>query len=258
MQDLNPGKRSSTSLAARVCAVALIVSAAVLVGCHEAAVREAELDYVEVTVGPNDGDRPVPLLIAVHGLGDRPESFCEFMKSGVKTTARIVCPRAPNTYGGGFSWFPPMETLTTAELLADALHQAGELVAQLTSVLARDSRVLGKPVLVGYSQGGMTAYYLAATHSDLYAAVVPIAGMLPEPLRAREPAADPIPLYGFHGEADNLVPFAQARATADAFAARWPDTKFSTYAGIGHRMSDEMRTDVFARVTYFLAGAGRD
>ena len=258
MEDPNSEDVVSRTLAARIFVVALLVLATTFAGCEDRVVREAELDYVEVRVGPDDVDRPLPLLIAVHGLGDRPESFCEFMKSGVKTSTRIVCPRAPKEYGGGFSWFPPMHTLSTAEKLANALQQAGELVAELTVVLAHDARVLGKPVLVGYSQGGMTAYYLAVTHSDLYAAVVPIAGMLPEPLRARRPSGDPIPLFGFHGEADSLVPFAEARRTADAFAARWPDTNLATYVGVGHRLDNEMRSDIFARVTHFLAGVGRD
>jgi phospholipase/carboxylesterase len=258
VENLIPGNLLSRTISARIFAVALLVLATTLAGCEDKVVREGGLDYVEVTVGPDDVDRPLPLLIAIHGLGDRPESFCEFMKSGMKTATRIVCPRAPDEYGRGFSWFPSMDSLSTAEMLASALQRAGELVAELTEVLARDARVLGKPVLVGYSQGGMTAYYLAITHSDLYAAIVPIAGMLPETLRARQPAGDPIPLFGFHGEDDGLVPFAEARRTADAFAARWPDTNLSTYAGLGHRLNNEMRSDMFARVNDFLAGVGRD
>lgn len=232
--------------------VAAFVAAMALGGCRNQPAPESGLDYIEVVTGPAAADAPLPLLIAIHGLGDRPEAFCEFMKSGIRVRARIICPRAPNVYGNGYSWFPPMRTLTSADRLAAAVEDAGDRVALLTRVLARDARALGRPVLTGYSQGGMTSYYLAAMYSDLYAAVVPVAGMLPEPLRRRELRGQVVPIYGYHGKSDELVPYSEAKRTAEALTERWPQTQFTGYDGVGHRLSSAMRRDLFDRLTLLL------
>jgi phospholipase/carboxylesterase len=234
--------------------VFVLLVAALLGACRSdsAPLLDARLDYVEVDSTKTADGTPLPLLIAIHGLGDNPEAFCDFMKGGVSVPARIVCPRAPNAYGRGFSWFPPMSALGTAQRLADALGEAAELVAELTRVLSPAPSLLGEPVLTGYSQGGMTSYYLAFSDAELFAAAVPIAGMLPAPLRAEIRADDEIPLYAFHGEADELVPFSEAERTAEAFKEHWPETEFSTYEGVGHRMSAKMRDDIFSRLNELL------
>ncbi len=222
-----------------------------LTACRADPELVADLEYVEVVTVADD-ESVLPLLIAIHGLGDRPESFCAFMQSGVRVPARIVCPRAPNEYGGGYSWFPPMRSLTSDAGLARAVEEAGDRVALLTQVLSRDPRMHGDPVVTGYSQGGMTSYYLALAHSDLYRAVVPIAGMLPASLREREPAGGEVALFGFHGKSDELVPYGEAKRTAAAFAQRWTDAALAEYDGVGHRMSTEMRRDVFERLNGLL------
>jgi len=213
------------------------------------------VDSVEVRTAAASSDAPVALLIAIHGLGDRPESFCEFMKAGIRVPARIVCPQAPNAHGDGFSWFPPMRTLTSAQRLAEALEDAGTRVELLTRRLTCDADLPAKPVLTGYSQGGMTSYFLARARGDMFSAVVPIAGMLPSTLRATISADDSARLYAFHGKADDLVPYEEARRTAEAFARQRPRTQFKDYAGVGHRLSPQMRADVFERLNELLREA---
>lgn len=272
------GGAASAAGTRRLCGIVFIALVCfVVVGCRDRAgrdekppmCRDADPGYVEsddraspqdyVTTFSGRGVEaasdpgPLPLLIAIHGLGDRPESFCEFMKTGISTRARIVCPRAPNVHGGGYSWFPPMRTLTTPERLTAALEDAGGRVAVLTSKLACDPNVLGKPVLTGYSQGGMTSYYLAVENADRYSAVVPIAGLLPAPLRERVSKDSATALYGFHGKADELVPYAEAQRTAAAFSERWPQVEFEAYDGVGHPLSAEMRRDIFRRLDTLLA-----
>jgi phospholipase/carboxylesterase len=234
--------------------VLLVIVAAPGWSCRDAERPASSLDVVERVVAAADPDAPLPVLIAVHGLGDTPESFCGFIAGGVDRPARILCPRAPQAWGHGYSWFPPPSTAADFGDLAAGIERAGEQVAALArSVGARPSTV-GHPLLVGYSQGGMIAYYVAMRHAQLLSAVVPIAGMLPPSLR-RVPQGPEIPVFAFHGLVDELVPYAEARATVDALRSGWPHARLQQYAGVGHRLSETMRADVFATLDDLLAAA---
>ena len=152
------------------------------------------------------------------------------------------------------SWFPPLEELSGASDLAAAIERAGESIAALARTIGSRPNTVGRPVLVGYSQGGMAAYYLAARHASLFSASVPIAGMLPSALRG-VPQGGPIALTALHGMDDELVPYAQARATVEAFRAAWPGARLRGYSGVGHRLSAEMRADLFEQLNALLVDA---
>jgi len=236
---------------------AVVLLAALACACRADEPRHAGLDTVERIVGAAGVDASLPVVIAVPGLGDTPESFCGFLATNLQGPLRLVCPRAPNVWGKGYSWFPPLQELRTPGALARAIEDAGEAVAVLSRRLAGAPNTIARPVLVGYSQGGMVAFYLAAAHADIYFGVVPIAGMLPPSLRA-PPRGEAVPLFAFHGQDDELVPIAQARATIETLRSRWPQAELQVYPGVGHRLSERMRADVFLRLNALIsAAAGR-
>lgn len=199
-------------------------------------VREPE--YVEIVVGEPTPGRTLPLIFGIHGLGDRPEMFARLFVSEFPIAARLVFPRGPMAEGQGFSWFPiPVTSAIDGEAVAEGVRVAGEGIAELVERLTREHSPGAKPVVFGYSQGGMLSFYLAAHHPDLVAAVFPIAGFLPRSLLGtRVPAAT----HAFHGAVDELIPVEAARATVRAFSDRGGITTLVEYPHVGHPITVAM------------------
>jgi phospholipase/carboxylesterase len=64
---------------------------------------------------PQGADESSPVVVAIHGRGDRPDRWVETWRN-FPGKARIALPRAPTPLGDGFSWFDLHEGMTDAEL----------------------------------------------------------------------------------------------------------------------------------------------
>ena len=68
------------------------------------------VDRVTTASGEASDAEPLPLVVAVHGLGDAPDRFCRLFDD-FRVRARVACPRAFSKHGkNGWSWFPPGRT----------------------------------------------------------------------------------------------------------------------------------------------------
>src|SRR4051794_17893288 len=85
-----------------------------------------QLAYVESVSGGADPNSALPMLVLLHGLGDRPEHFLPVFES-LPVKARLIAPRAPDPAGDGGSWYPydgaSPEQMTTG-IMARALKVA--------------------------------------------------------------------------------------------------------------------------------------
>lgn len=241
--------------ALRACAIGLLFVQAIAwsAGCSHRQQKVAEPEFVEIVVGnPAPGD-PVPLIFGIHGLGDRPEMFARLFATEFPIPARLVFPRGLSPEGEGFSWFaipraPPLD----GEVAAEGVRDAGERIAVLIKRLSREHSPVAKPVVFGFSQGGMLSFYLAAQHPDLVAAVVPLAGFLPQSLLG---TSAPAPTYAFHGVEDELIPVAAARSTVQAFSDRGGTASLVEYPHVGHRFTVAVMRAVRQKVADLAAAA---
>ena len=221
----------------RTYVVALLLVHAVVwcAGCSQRNQAVAEPGYVEIVVGDPAPEQRVPLIFGIHGLGDRPEMFARLFASEFPIPARLVFPRGLSVEGQGFSWFPiPLASHIDGEATADGVRNAGESIAALIERLSREHSATARPVVFGYSQGGMLSFYLAAHHTDLVAAVVLLAGFLPQSLIG---TTTPAPTYAFHGAADELIPVEAARSTVRAFSAHGGTATLVEYPHVGHQIT---------------------
>ncbi|MFL5349024.1 MAG: alpha/beta hydrolase family esterase [Hyalangium sp.] len=67
----------------------------------------------------------------------------------------------------------------------------------------------------GMSNGAMMSYRLACERADRFAAIGPVAGLMPERLSASCSPARPVPLITFVGTEDPLVPFQGGQVSGD-------------------------------------------
>ncbi len=111
--------------------------------------------------------------------------------------------------------------------------------------------------LTGLSQGGHGTWKFAAVHPNRFAAIAPICGYInpdfrnapPDAAEAAEIAArlDAMPVWCFHGRADDIVPAAHSEAMMRAIRARRgaqgaceaPEAKLTIYPGVKHNAWDE-------------------
>lgn len=199
------------------------------------------------TGGAQKGDR-VPLVVAIHGLGDRPDSFVHLLDD-LGARAHLVIPAGGLAWGGGFAWWP-IPAHIDENNMAEGLGAAADRVAgALRGWMAEGAA--GKPIVTGFSQGGMLSFALAAKYPELVGEAIPVAGLLPGPMMpAAWPAGAPKPkIVALHGDADGRVPFALGRASADRLGALGLQVELKTYPGVAHTLSADMRRDMLAALT---------
>jgi phospholipase/carboxylesterase len=198
---------------------------------------------VELLTGGASPKDELPLIVAIHGLGDNPNAFSGIMR-GFSGQARVLAPAGPTPYGGGFSWFPYRPGRTDAELSA-GIHAAADRVAQFLRWAAQARPTSGRPIVTGFSQGGMLSFALAVEHPELVAGAYPMGGMLPRGLWPDAKASFP-PIVAFHGDADPIVSFDADRETVERLRQLGAHAELRTYDGVRHAVPPPMRRDLFA------------
>lgn len=198
-----------------------------------------DLEYLEVIPkGPGAAAR-LPMVVIVHGMGDRPRA--EWIKPDAPKV-RYVMPRGPLPYGDGFSWFRYRVGDANPSLPGEVEAAVGRLAGALRGLL-RQKATRGRAVLSGFSQGGILSYGIALRHPGVVELALPVSGWLPESLWPDRPAPGrrQPPIRGSHGTHDRTVPFDPTRRMVRSLKARGFDIDLAAFPGVGHRVSDAMR-----------------
>jgi hypothetical protein len=96
-----------------------------------------DLSYVEVILGDADFDDPLPLVVLLHGRGDRPR-IPGGPFSGAPTPMRLVIPRGPIRVGAGYAWVLASVTQGKPDVLASSLLRRSHHLAALIETLSRE------------------------------------------------------------------------------------------------------------------------
>jgi len=210
------------------------------------------LEHVE-----RQGSGELPLIVALHGRGDRPERFSSVFDD-LAPEARVLLVRAPIDEGRGRAWFSFRYGFDAA------MDDLEALLPRLRRTIARylaDHPTRGDPLLVGFSQGAMIAYAYAARHPDELRAVFPISGGLPERFEPRRGDALP-PVRAIHGTADEVIEPRWNRQSVSRLRRRGADATLTEVPGAPHWMTADMRAALFEAMDPYLvssaeAGPGR-
>ena len=186
----------------------------------------------------------LPMIVAIHGLGDEPRNFAGLL-AGLPVQARVILPRAIDDHEVGWSWFPVRARDPDVEALAKGIVRAADAVDAGVRRLEVSRPTLGKPIVTGFSQGGMLTFALAVRHPDHYAAAMPVGGWLPPPLwpEALGDAAPP-PIVALHGDADPAVKIQPTRDAVAKLDELGANAALHEYPGIGHMIPPDMRTEL--------------
>lgn len=201
--------------------------------------REARgLGYLEIVFG-EDIDAELPLVMVIHGRGDRPRipgGPFETLRGDV----RIIVPRGPMILGEGFGWLPVRVLDGQVELLAAGLRDVSARLRSLLDQVRGERATRGPTIVTGFSQGGMLAITLAVRHPESLGIALSLAGWLPPPLEpGAAPAGAPI-IRAIHGSADERIPYAPSAEAIDHLRALGWDAELATFEGERHAMSPAM------------------
>lgn len=167
----------------------MIPHKAVLIGNRRADVSL----YVPTTY---DSSRAYPLVICLHGAGFGGEAYLERWAPRLGEDFILACP----TIAGGAWWTKEAEALVLAVI--DAARAEYRIDPD-------------RIILTGMSNGGIGTYLIGLNHPDLFAALVPMASVLPPALFPLLDNASQLPFYIIHGAKDQVMPVTYSRQVVE-------------------------------------------
>ncbi len=175
-----------------------------------------EIRYLLYTPPDYTGDEPYPLMIFLHGAGERGDDL-ELVKehgppmeieAGREYPFIVVSPQVAEG-----EWWSP----------STVIWILNELKAKMN---IDEDRVY----LTGLSMGGYGSWDTAVRHPNLWAALVPVCGK-GDPLMADR--IKHIPTWIFHGAKDSIVPFRHSQDMFDALEGHG-NARFTVYPEADH------------------------
>jgi predicted peptidase len=174
------------------------------------------LSYVPDSSG-TDGSRKWPLLLFLHGAGERGSDLelvkihgpPKLIEAGKKFPFVVISPQCPQDS----RWDP-----LALEALIDSLQRRYRI----------DS---ARIYLTGLSMGGQVTWELAVRQPERYAAVIPVCGA-GDPSRADR--LRNLPVWAFHGAKDDVVPLSASQDMIAAIKVAGGNPRFTIYPQAGH------------------------
>ena len=192
---------------------------------------------------PRSGGAAKQLVILVHGWGADGANLIDLadMLAPTLPDAHFIAPNAPfvcevNPFG--YQWFS-LQDRHPAHMLA-GVRKAGDILNkfiedQLASLGLDNSKLL----LVGFSQGTMTALHVAVRRAPKIAAMVGFSGaLIGAEVLAQEISARP-PICLIHGQSDDVVPFAALGHATQTLKAHGVPVESHPRPLIGHTIDME-------------------
>ena len=213
------------------------------------------LPYVEIVTGGAPPDAELPLVIALHGRGDTAEGFAHLFRT-LPVRARVAVLRPPHAFGPGQAWFLGARAhVENRPAIAAELLALGDRVVSTAEAIRAARPTRGKPVVMGFSQGGMLTWAVAVEHPRAFGAAFPVAGFLfPEMLERVRLDARALPrIVAFHGGADPLISVDEDRRGVRLLEARGARIDLRVYPGVQHELPPELRRDLFTELTQAIA-----
>ncbi len=212
-----------------------------------------------MVLGGADPETPLPMIVAIHGLGDTPDNFRHLLEQ-FPEPVRVILPRGIDpTDGGGWSWFPIRARDPDVEALSAGIGSAADHIAKGLRALQESRPTVGKPIVTGFSQGGMLTFTLAVHHPDVVGHAIAVGGWLPPPLvpESKDDATEFPPIHALHGTADPAVRYEPTVAAIEALKTGGFSVELTSYEGVEHVITPPMRRDLYDRLTDALQAERR-
>lgn len=180
---------------------------------------------------PHDykGDKEYPLILFLHGAGERGDDGEAPVKQGIGNAIKFKGKE------GKFPFlviFPQAATKSNWLADGDDAKRALAILAETQKTYKVDSKRI---YLTGLSMGGYGTWSLAAALPDKWAAIAPICGG-GNPADASK--IKHIPCWCFHGDQDGAVKVQKSRDMIKALQDAGASPRYSEYPFVGHNSWD--------------------
>ena len=197
----------------------------------------ATLPYRILLPANIEAGKKYPLVVFLHGAGERGTDNALQLKSGVRAFAKadarekfpcfVFAPQCPKDkkwvemdWGGATGTAPadpgPMEKLVLSAV--DAFAQEFPIDPDRIYV-------------TGLSMGGFGTWDLITRHPEKFAAAIPVCGGGD---KGKAAAAKPVPVWAFHGLADNVVLPVRSQDMIAGLRTAGGTAAFTEYPGVAH------------------------
>ncbi|MFA6978550.1 MAG: alpha/beta hydrolase-fold protein [Ignavibacteriaceae bacterium] len=163
-----------------------------------------------------------PLIISLHGIGESGSDLWKVKLEGLPKILDgknsfpfiVVSPQCPSTT----EWYYDRTDLKLNKLI--------------DSIIARYPVDTNRIYLTGYSMGGIGTLDMAIRYPNRFAALLPIAFRIESGWELY--GIKDIPMWAFHGERDNIIPFSNAQSVINAIIRCGGNPLFTAYADLYH------------------------
>jgi predicted peptidase len=114
--------------------------------------------------------------------------------------------------------------------VSPAARLAFEIIADLLAKLPIDS---SRIYVTGHSMGGAGTWHMIAERPRFFAAAAPVCG---HPLPATAGTVKDVPIWNFHGAADDIEPVTTSRTMIEAVRRAGGHPRYTEYQGVGHEV----------------------
>ncbi len=195
------------------------------------------LPYRLLKPQPYDPAKKYPLVLFLHGAGERGNDNQAQLKHGAATFAKpetqqkypcfVMAPQVPKEQKwADMDW--AAEVVVQARKPSTSMRLTVAAIDALSKEFSIDSDRL---YITGLSMGGYGTWDAISRWPTKWAAAVPICGGGDVTKAAR---AVNVPVWAFHGDADNVVKVERTRTLIAAMRAAGASPLYSEYPGIGH------------------------
>ncbi len=192
------------------------------------------------SMGPASGEKPKQLVVLCHGVGADGHDLIDFAPvfAPVMPDAFFIAPDAPEPFDMapfGRQWFS-IGDLDPAKLGDGVRSAARHLDAFLDAELARLG--IADYMLVGFSQGAMTALFTGLRRKLPPRAILAYSGALIDPQSLASEIQNHAPVLLVHGEDDEVVPAFRSRDAAATLRAAGVPVELVISPRLGHGIDD--------------------
>ena len=164
-------------------------------------------------------EKSYPLIIALHGAGERGEDtslvevhgVAKYVAAGLKLDAIVIAPQCPS------DWVWSNLTVELKELI--------------DSVVSEYSVDTDRISLTGLSMGGFGTWEMGISYPAFFSALAPVCG---GGMSWRAKLIGSTPVWAFHGDADTVVPPENSHMMVKALRAAGGNVKLTIFGGVGH------------------------
>lgn len=186
-----------------------------------------------------DAEREYPLVIFLHGAGERGDDNKAQLVHGAKDFLRpenrtqhacyAIFPQCPKNQ----AWASIDRTHDKPEISPEP-SEALSLVFGLVEQVQKEFKIdKSRIYITGLSMGGYGTFDAIERHPELFAAAIPVCGG-GDSSQKQVAKIKSLPIWIFHGGADNVVPAERSREMVAALKEAGANPKYTEYPGVGH------------------------